>query len=205
MTIGWNDIKLKQYKEILKVDTKQDPIDYAAEMIKILFDIDDPLSLTLPEFNKYSDDIKIIGTEIPDVKLKDTYKVNGNEYILDGNVFEWKMSQLIDFRKYSQENDITNIAACYIIPKDHTYNDGYNMDAVVKDIECFPITDIIKMQNFFVSAFAMSIDISTDYLMSMMKKTPNAEIMKKLAMLKQLTMELKTDMTSSLTSLHIVE
>lgn len=205
MTLGWNDIKLKQYKEILKVDTKQDPIDYAAEMIRILFDVDDPLSLTMPEFNKYSEDIKIIGTEIPDVKLKDTYKVNGNEYVLDGNVFEWKMSQLIDFRKYSQENDITNIAACYIIPKGHTYNDGYDMDTVVKDIECFPITDILKMQRFFVSAFAMSIDISTDYLMSMMKKTPNAEIMKKLAMLKQLTMELKTDMTSSLTSLHIVE
>ena len=201
----WNEINLKQYSELLKVDTKQDPIDYAADVIRILFKVDDPLSLSMPEFNKYSEEIKIIGTEIPDVKLKDTYKVNGHEYVLDGNVFEWSMSQLIDFRKYSAKSELADIVACYIIPKDHKYNDGYDMEEVINDVNALPITDVMKMQSFFVQGAWMSINIMVDYLQSTLKKTKAPELQKKLAFLKTLINDLQTNTTSFLTSSHIAK
>ena len=198
----WNDISLKQYNELVKVDTTQDPIDYAADVIRIVFDIDDPLSLSMQEFNKYSEMIKFIGDKVPDVKLKDVYKVNNKEYVLDGNVFEWSMSQLIDFRKYSATTSLSDIVSCYIIPKGHKYNDGYEMEEVIKDINCLPITDILKMQNFFVQGAWMSINIMVDYLQSQLKTTKAPKLQEKIETLKALIAELQTNTTSYLTSLH---
>lgn len=198
----WNDISLKQYNELVNVDTTQDPIDYAAEVIRIVFDIDDPFSLSMQEFNKYSEMIKFIGDKVPDVKLKDVYKVNNKEYVLDGNVFEWSMSQLIDFRKYSATTNLTDIVSCYIIPKGHKYNDGYEMEEVLKDINCLPITDILKMQSFFVQGAWMSINIMVDYLQSQLKMTKAPKLQEKIETLKVLIAELQTNTTSYLTSLH---
>lgn len=198
----WNDISLKQYNELIKVDTTQDPIDYAADVIRIVFDIDDPLSLSIQEFNKYSEMIKFIGNKVPDVKLKDIYKVNNREYVLDGNVFEWSMSQLIDFRKYSATTNLSDIVSCYIIPKGHKYNDGYEMEEVIKDINCLPVPDILKMQSFFVQGAWMSINIMVDYLQSQLKTTKAPNIQEKIETLKALISELQTNTTSYLTSLH---
>lgn len=201
----WNDISLKQYNELIKVDTTQDPIDYAADVIRILFDVEDPLSLSMQEFNKYSEMIKFIGDKVPDVKLKDVYKVNNREYVLDGNVFEWSMSQLIDFRKYSATTNLTDIVSCYIIPKGHKYNDGYEMEEVIKDINCLPVTDILKMQSFFVQGAWMSINIMVDYLQSQLKTVKAPKLQEKIETLKALIADLQTNTTSYLTSLHIAK
>lgn len=171
--MNWKQVKLKQFQQILEVENqKLDDTDRIAEIIKILFNVEDPLSLEILEFQKYVDEIKFIGTPIPNTKLVTQYTINNTVYSFKGNVFEINMSQLIDWRNYCKKTPLNyaEILSVFVIPQGHKYNDGYNMEKAIEDIGNITIPDAMTMFNFFVSALQMSTNLLQDYLKKQVKK-----------------------------------
>lgn len=72
----WNDITLKQFYEIQNILSVED--DYTVyNLIDYLYNVDCQ-SLPISELKKF--DISFIKDEMPDVKVKKEYTLNGNVY-----------------------------------------------------------------------------------------------------------------------------
>ena len=173
--MNWNDVSLRKWNEIETIfkGEYEDDILQTADLIKVVFDIEDPMSMSPQEFQKYVHELEFIKTEIPQRKLLNVYTINGTKYYLNGNVYEMSMAALMDWRQYSTKEDV-DYAEClsvFLIPQEHKYNDGYDIEKVVEDINSLPITDALKIFSFFQVALQLSIDIMTDYLQRLLKKT----------------------------------
>ena len=171
----WNDITLRKWNQIDSIYKKEysDDIEQTADIISVLFDIENPMDLTPQEFSKYVEQLSFLSKPIPEKKLCNSYTINGTLYNFKGNIYEISMGALMDWRKYSTEENI-NYAQClsvFLIPDGHKYDDGYDMDKTIADIESLPIADVLKLFNFFRAALQLSMDILLNYFNKLLKKT----------------------------------
>lgn len=171
----WNDINLRKWKQLEKINREnyEDAILYSAEIVKVIFDIDNPMDLSPQDFTKYIDDLSFINTPIPEVKICNSYNINGTKYNFRGNIFEISMAQLMDVRSFTtkSEVDYAEVLSVFLIPDEHKYNDGYDMEKTLDDIDSLPITDVLKLYNFFSASLLLSMDIMTNYFNKELKKT----------------------------------
>jgi hypothetical protein len=173
--MNWNDISLRKWKQLerTKRENFEDEILYTAEIIKILFNIDNPMDLSPKDFSKYVNELSFMSNPIPEVKLCNTYNINGTKYNFRGNIFEISMAQLMDVRNFTTkpEVDYAEVLSVFLIPDEHKYNDGYDMEKTLDDIDSLPITDVLKLYNFFSAALILSTDIMTNYFNKELMKT----------------------------------
>ena len=189
--LSWSDITLEQYMLIQEIK-KQDTLDIMVELVRILFNIEDPESLAYTEFLKYSEKLKFLSKEITKVPLKDSYTINGTTYILNNNVMLLSTSQVIDYRNYSKEdNNIAKILSVFLIPKDHKYNENYDIEKVQNDILDLDIVTVVSMLDFFQKCWSTFMEVSLTYLLDQLnlKTIPEEkkkEIQEKLELLQDL-------------------
>lgn len=173
--MNWKQITLKQWEELDKLSKQKfdDDILYTSEIIKVVFDIEDPLSMTPQEFQKYVEELSFMKDPIPEVKLCNSYNINGTKYNFKGNIFEISMAQLMDVRSFTTKPEINyaEVLSVFLIPDGHKYNDGYDIEKTLNDIDSLPITDVLKLYNFFSASLLLSTDIMTDYFNKELKKT----------------------------------
>lgn len=173
--MNWNDISLRKWKQLDKINREdfEDDILYTAQIIKVIFDIDSPMDLSPKDFSKYVNELSFMTNPIPEVKLCNTYNINGTKYNFRGNIFEISMGQLMDVRSFTTKPDVdyAEVLSVFLIPDGHKYNDGYDMEKTLDDIDSLPITDVLKLYNFFSASLLLSTDIMTDYFNKELKKT----------------------------------
>lgn len=173
--MNWKNITLKQWEELDRLSKQkfEDDILYTSEIIKVVFNIEDPLNMTPQEFQKYVEELSFMKDPIPEVKLCNSYNINGTKYNFKGNIYEITMGALMDWRKYSteQEIDYAQCLSVFMIPEGCKYNEGYDIDKAIEDIRCLPITDVLKVYTFFQAALKLSMQILIDYFQRLMKKT----------------------------------
>lgn len=171
----WNDITLRQWNEIEKVfkEEYEDEILQTADLIKVVFDIDDPMSLTPQEFQQYVAKLEFLKTEIPERKLLNSYTINGTKYNFYGNCFDISMAQLMDWRHFSTKKplDYSECLSIFLVPENHKYNDGYDMNKTTEDINSLPIGDVLKIWSFFREGLVLFMSTLTDYFKRQLKKT----------------------------------
>ena len=101
--------------------------------------------------------------------------VNGNQYEVDALVGHFSTAQYIDFTNYMKDTSnysyVKKCLSVFFIPKGHKYNDGYDMEAVIKDMGSLPI-DIAMSECFFFSRqFAKFMRIFQSSSIKKLKKT----------------------------------
>lgn len=171
----WNDITLRKWTEIESIYKKkyEDEILQTADIISVVFEIENPMELSPAEFSKYVEQLSFLTKPIPEKKLCNSYTINGTLYNFKGNIYEISMGALMDWRRYSTEENI-DYAQCltvFMIPDGHKYDDGYDMDKALNDINSLPIGDVLKLFTFFQAALQLSMDILLNYFNKLLKKT----------------------------------
>ena len=171
----WNDITLRKWTEIESIYKKkyEDEILQTADIISVVFEIENPLDLSPANFSKYVEQLSFLTKPIPEKKLCNSYTINGTLYNFKGNIYEISMGALMDWRRYSTEENI-DYAQCltvFMIPDGHKYDDGYDMDKTLNDINSLPIGDVLKLFTFFQAALQLSMDILLNYFNKLLKKT----------------------------------
>ena len=131
-------------------------------------------TLPITEIQKLIPALEFLKSEPETHKHKFEYTVNGRDYIFRGKLDEISTAQYIDYRTYmSEENkDIVKLFSCFLIPKGHEYNDGYDIEQVKSDIEDMCWLDVRAAAFFFRIQLAAFILILKSSLHKTLKGTP---------------------------------
>lgn len=171
---GWKDITLRQMKELERIgkENKGDSeFELSCKYISYLYDCE-AKNIPFKEFQAYAQSLSFLGEPIPETKLQLDYKVNGTTYKLDINPSAFTAGQFQDWTIYNQgeDKDLTNFLSVVLIPENHTYSEGYDMDKVKQDIQDLPMTVVQNIVSFFSQLSLKYINLTQRYLKRLLKK-----------------------------------
>ena len=197
----WKDITLRQFNKIQ--DLLQEIDEYTTlNIIDVLYDVDSADMPAMEVMNKYAHSLDFLMTTIPtNEKLKETYTINQREYNSNINLTQMTTAQFVDYQNYSKENpvDISKCLSVFIIPKGHTYNDGYDLKQVQEDIKDLDMVTINTLAFFFKKLYILLLETTLLCLTQDMEKM-NIPTQKKEEILNQLKQIDLASLASSPTS-----
>lgn len=164
---SWKDITVEKFYKIQEILEVQD--DYTAlNLISAIFDIDAE-NLPINQLAKYS--VKFLNDNVPNVKLKKYYKLNGREYDSSCDLTTLTVAQYIDFNNYSKKETLRyeEMLGVFFIPKGHQYNDGYDMLQVQRDLLTLDICTVHTAAFFFRNQLAIFLMAFQDCLSRQLK------------------------------------
>lgn len=202
----WNDINLKQYKE-LRLKTYSIPQEqYTNVAIEVLLGIKDP-EHTIPytEYLQHVEELNFLTKPPKKNKLKETYQLNGKKYKLDMEIQNFSVVQFQDFTTYTKQrpSSMIDMLSVVLVPEGAKYNDGsYDLEKAKEDIASMSVCDGEAIVNFFflwykrlLAAFRCSLD---KYLRKMKKKGTLTEEQKKVLEIMKQKMTLMNLMVESM-------
>lgn len=200
----WKDLTMGEFIELEQILKADIPESYRTVHVLSLLSnhtIDELESLPMHEFKSLTKNLNFINTEPKYNDIKSVYMINEKPYELKSDIASITTAQYMDYQVYMKENpvDMIKVLSCFLIPKGHNYNDGYNMQDVMKDVSFLPLEDGLGIGFFLVKQLVAYILILKDYL---------EKNLKELKMNKEQTTELIThldSMASSLWSLQFVK
>lgn len=178
----WNDVTLSQFIELQDLIKIEDETDRVLAIMDLFFG-DAVSELPLAEYNKKVKELKFLQDEVPTNHIVNKVEVNGHKYTIDALVGHISTAQYVDFTNYLKGGDdnrnIPKILAVFFIPEGHKYNDGYDMEGVIRDMGSLPI-DIAMSESFFFSRqYAKFIQIFRSSSIKQIKKTDLPKEVKK--------------------------
>lgn len=170
--VGWSDITLEKFYKIQEL--VEQPDEYTENNIRdIVYGIDSA-SMSLTELANYSIDFLQTPIKNKNVKLQDTYVLNGREYESNINLTMIRTNQFIDFTNYSKEDNVSyeKLLSVFMVPKGHQYNDGYDMREVWDDLKQLDIVTVQSLSFFMIQQFRAFAAIFQRYLVTTAEKMP---------------------------------
>jgi hypothetical protein len=149
--------------------------DLVMQEIQILYGRD-PYKMSMPEFKKAVESLSFLAKEMPKMKIKDSYFLNGNKYVLHKELSEFKVAHYVDYEMIMKTQkgieSYPHFLALFLIPDGHEYNDGYNMETAINDIKSYlSIADAVSLANFFKASSVLFTSLFLRYLKTSTAKT----------------------------------
>lgn len=180
---GWDDVTYTNFMAITAIVTNKelDDLDKTILIYSELTEtpIEEIREKPIGEIKKLTDSLEFMNKPCPE-KHPRTVKVNGREYSLTINPEHLTVAQYIDFstqfNKRDKEDNTAEILSVFIIPINHTYNDGYDMEEVVNDIMDLPYPIINGMSAFFLMLYQLLMDSLRKTAVKKMRKALKSSI-----------------------------
>ena len=196
--MNWTNLSLNKYNQIKDVflDAEYTDEDRLLAQVQIIFD-KDPLKLSMKELHKYIGELKFFSEKVPKMKLKDTYNLGGNVYVLKKNLKDFTVAQWIDFQNFIKEGTDTdnyaNIISIFFFPKgEEEYAEGYDVEQVRSDINNYlSVADALSISSFFLNFRKVLLVRFLLYTRKMTLKNPLTRKQRK-AVKKEMRLLLKT-------------
>ena len=145
MIDNYNDMSIGLWREIretLEDMGEASELEVQVALISLLsgMDEDDIRNLPLKEYSDMASKTRFLLHQ-PNVKAvrPRTLTINGKKYDLVDDVRKLTTGQYIDYQTYMQDNeDFKNLAkvlSVFIVPKGRTYNEGYDVEDVIKELD----------------------------------------------------------------------
>lgn len=184
--INWSDITIAKNKAIMALYDKyrdvDDDIMFLYELTAVAYGkpIEWIEEMKISEANEYANSLAFINQR-PKVRVaKQSYTLNGHKYNVTYNMTALSTSQYIDFQGIAdQSKDMpAEFLSTLLIPDGHKYNDGYDIEQVVYDIENYMnVEDCFALTAFFFTLFRKSIRRSIRRLKILEKKATKEGLM----------------------------
>jgi hypothetical protein len=189
----WNDITISKFNQLTDIftDPDFDENDRLLYEMQILFDVD-PFKLSISQLSYFASQMKFLGEKIPNMKVKDTYKLGGRKYKLKKRLEEYNVAMWIDYTNFIKEggsgsDNYPKLLSVFLWPENASeYNEGYNIEEVREDIDKYlTIPDAVAIAGFFLNRLkALSITfqlyIKETTMKNEMPKERKKEIRRKL-------------------------
>lgn len=173
MIKSYKELTIKKYQEIRNIlEEDGGELNVQANIIACLsgMDVEDVMNLSLTRYNELAQNTAFL-MDKPNVtgKVPDKLIINGKECIITTNVNKLTAGQYIDYQTLiampNQEKYLANILACFIVPKNHDYSNGYDTDEIARWLsENMSILDAMNICFFFRKKYLNSIKITLTYL-----------------------------------------
>lgn len=172
-------------------------------ILSVLCDVDEDTiaDLHTSEFSRLVNETNFLN-ETPKKNVIDKITLNGKKYEIFLSISDMTMSQYIDFQTLfpKRDKEFKRILSIFVIPKGCNYNEGYDIEQVIKDIgEYMPITDANNIMFFFALAYQSLTKVMLTCLVKEMKKLKKKE--KDQAKVEQMQLAIDQVMTAK----HLVE
>jgi hypothetical protein len=178
---NWNEITINVYQKLqclLKQestgDSTMDNLNMNITLLSILCDVDEDViaDLSIEDFKALANQCVFIN-DMPKVRIKDRYTINGQIYNVQFNVQDMTMAQYIDYQTFLKDSEkyMKEIIACFLIPKGKKYGEGYKIADVIEDIgNYFSIVDALSVCFFFTILFQSLTKATLRCLVKKMKR-----------------------------------
>ena len=183
--MNWTEISLRQYNNIKQIFLEPDfsDEDRIILLINILFGVD-ALKLKASELNKYIEQMKFLNSAPPKMKIRSTYKLGENTYVLKKDLKDFKVCQWIDFQNFlkngSDTDNFANLLSVFFIPEGETEYGEYDIEQVRNDINNYlSIPDATSIASFFLTYHKASFLLFLSYTKRKIIKTPMEKTEKK--------------------------
>ena len=179
--IEFSDITLKDWYAIQDILSIED--EYTTfNLLDYLYDIDSS-NMTLAEVSKYSGTLSFLNDleKYKDIQLEDKYTINGTTYTGFLDLTKVTVAQFIDYQNYIKETPVKfeKVLSVFIIPEEHTYNDGYDLQQAQQDMLELPFVVVQKVAFFLTKQLQTFISLFLCYLKGDMKKMKGIDKQKK--------------------------
>ena len=176
----WSEISLKQFEELVDISNDAELTDVEREtyIISSLCNLsyNDVMNLDIESYGKILKALEFMNAPV-EKKMPDNHvTLNGNEYIIELVPKNFTAAQFLDFKVIANKPELdkhtARMCACFIIPKGHKYNDGYDNELVVNDIyEYMSIEHVLAVTNFFFLQYKACAESLIRYSARQMKKS----------------------------------
>jgi hypothetical protein len=155
---SWTNISVGEYLDIQELI---DNVGNIADEDKVMKEIQiiygrNPYTMQMGEFKKCLDGIKFLSTNMPKMKVKDDYYLNGNRYYLHKKLNDFRVAQFMDFELIMKNNkgvdSYPQFISLFLTPSSNAvYGDGYDVGKVADDVRKYmSIADAFAIANFFL-------------------------------------------------------
>lgn len=129
---------------------------------------DEVLDLPLAEYARMSAATAFLRERCtPSPSVSDTYPLHGFTLVPTKDYTRLTTAQYIDFQTFSRDGvkALPQLLSVLLVPKDHTYNDGYDIAAVQNAIRSeLSLPDALALSAFFFARLKQSIEAILAYL-----------------------------------------
>lgn len=169
----WTNITLNDWYNIQDILSVQD--DYTTfNLLDYLYNINSS-DMSLSEVSKYSNSLSFLNdaADFENFVCEDEYTINGTTYEGFVDITNISVAQFIDYQNYIKEQPVKfeKVMSIFIVPKGHTYNDGYDMKSVQNDLLELPFRVCQKVAFFLVKQLQTFVQITLYYLTAELEKT----------------------------------
>lgn len=193
----WNDITLAQFKAIKDILSDEQDEYTAFNLLDIVYGIDSA-NMNISELSKFP--IEFLKQNVPNVKLKDKYVLNGTSYCSNFNLTEVKTGQFVDYQNYIKQGAaFEKLLSVFFTPEGHTYNDGYDVSKVQQDLLTLDIPTVCSAAFFFKTQLSVYTTLFQRSLIRQVKKMKIDKAKKKetISLLKQMDFNSLVSFTGS--------
>ena len=167
--LNWYNIDLKTFKELQTVLEIKDETERVIAMAELILG-EEVTDLPLREFNEQLKKLEFLTTEVPESIPPKKVEINGRIYDVTSLLGNITTAQYLDFMNHIKSNDTARMLSAFVVPKGHKYNDGYDMQEVITDMEDLPIPVANSITSFFTAQFAKFIKIFQSSSIKKVKK-----------------------------------
>ena len=177
----WEDVSLGTYKKLAEISTDESlgADEKQVEIAAVLCDCkpEDIWNMDMTDAKALFAQLAWVNDFKPDFKepTKKKYKLGSTEYEICFDVNRMTVAQYVDFQNYYGEGietkNMAEVLSCWFIPKGHKYNEDYDAEQTIKDInEYLPFTEAQRLCYFFLMASESSIRALQIFSKWMMKR-----------------------------------
>lgn len=182
---SWNEVTLNEFIQLTQIIQSEIPEDYQlSNIVSVLTGrtLQEIENLPLSEYKKLTSQLEFLNTT-PQRKEthSDHYEINGVTYDLKADLSNLTTAQYIDYLNYSKEDPIdqTKILSCFLVPTNHSYNDGYSIEKTISELGNINILDYLTI-NFYLRLQSVAFTlILVDYLKNQLKTVKMSKSMRK--------------------------
>lgn len=168
---NWDEITWDEFFEIRQILLCDIPEEYKTINLVALL-TGEPIqtieNLPISVFKKLSSHLDFLNDIPTDTPMhKDVYEVDGRRYILRANVPSITTAQYMDYCNFSKEKpepDTRKLVACFLVPENHSYNDGYDIQTVWNDVGKMNFRDVQSVAFFLRKQYGLFTITTIDYL-----------------------------------------
>lgn len=165
----WELVTYFEYEQLVQIAAAEIPEQYkTTHLLSVLtnLSVDELENLLVTDYMKLVPMLSFLDTDVPKTTHKDSYMINGRKYYLQADVTQINAAQFIDYSNYLKEENVSlaKLASCFLIPKGHSYGDGYDINQVINDIGSMCVIDLKAIAFFLQTQYAALLIITADCL-----------------------------------------
>ena len=164
MIDSWDKVDLKTHKKLYEIstnvyDTEEDKrFKTAAYLNGITYE--EFLEAPITAATQMMASTAFLYEKPKPVKIKREYTLNGTTYCPFKDVSEMTTAQYIDYQSIiveKFEEHLVELMSIILVPKGHIYNDGYDSEKALEDIETLSVTEALGLADFFLKKYRRSL------------------------------------------------